>query len=100
MPDPKTLLDALGIQDLTPEEQEEMLLDLNELIYKGTMVRLIERMDEKTKADFDALMDRDADEEVVEKFLEERVPGADQAVEETVEELRNDILAVTGASQD
>jgi hypothetical protein len=96
----QTLLEVLGLEDLLPEEQEELLLDLNELIFKGAMVRLIERMDDATKADFDALMESEADEEEVEAFLMERVPDADEAVQETVDELKNDILSVTGVSQD
>jgi hypothetical protein len=89
------ILEALGIKDLEPAEQEELLLDLGELVTRGTMLRLIERMDEKTQDDFSALLDRDPEDEEVEAFLKERVPDADSAVEETLEELRSDILAVT-----
>ncbi len=94
------LLDALGVEDLLPEEQEALLVDLGELIQKGTMVRLIERMDEKTRAEFNALLDTDPSEEDMEAFLESKVPDAAAAAAETVEELRNDILAVTGSGQD
>jgi len=87
------LLEALDLQELEPEEQEEILLDLNTLVFEGTLLRLIERMDEKTKDDFNMLMDTDPEEEVVTAFLEERVPGAEKAVEETLEEITSDILA-------
>ncbi len=96
----KTLFDALGLEDLLPEEQETILLDLNSLIMKGSLVRLAEMMDEKTRADFDALMSGDPSEDDVQAFLEERVPNADIAVADTVRELTDDILAVTGTSQD
>lgn len=95
-----TLFDALGLEELLPEEQETILLDLNSLIMKGSLVRLIEMMDEKTKGDFDTLMNGDPSEEEVQAFLEKRVPGADAAVADTVKELTDDILAVTGTSQD
>lgn len=95
-----TLLEALGIDALAPEEQEAMLLDLNELIFKGTLVRLIERMDEKIAKEYDALVERGAGEDEMLAFFQEKVPDADSAVTETVEELRNDILAVTGSGQD
>lgn len=94
------LLKALGIDLLSPEDQETLLLDLNELVYKGSLMRLVGMMDEKTKADFDKLLDSGADEEEVEDFLEARVPDSGRAVEDTIRELRDDILAVTGASQD
>ncbi|HPG65176.1 MAG TPA: hypothetical protein PLE82_07550 [Saccharofermentans sp.] len=91
----KTIAEALDLEALLPEEQEEILLELNSLVFKGSLLRLIERMDEKTKEDFNALMDTEPEEEMVLAFLESRVPDADKAVTETLEELTGDILAVT-----
>ena len=92
---PTDLVEALGIKDLQPSEQEELLLDLGDLVFRGSMLRLIERMDEPTQADFEELLARNPSEEQVTAFLEERVPDSGQAVEETLDELRSDILAVT-----
>lgn len=94
------ILDSLQLNELPPEEQEALLLELNELVFKGTMVRLIERMDESSRDEFAKLMESDADEATVEAFLREKVPNADKAVEETVAELADDILAVTGTNKD
>jgi hypothetical protein len=91
----KNIIEALDLAELEPEEQEELLLDLDELIFKGTMVRLIERMDEKTASAFNALLDEDASEDDIEAFLQKHVPDADSAITDTVAELTNDILAVT-----
>jgi len=95
-----TLIEALDLASLTPEEQEELLLDLNELVYKGTLMRLVGMMDDKTKTDFEKLLESEADEEEIEDFLEKRVPESGKAVEDTIQELRDDMLAVTGASSD
>lgn len=92
------VMDALDLSVLPPEEQEALLLDLNSLIFRGSMVRLIERMDEASRDEFAKLMESDADEATVEAFLRERVPDADLAVMETVQEIRDDILAVTGTN--
>ena len=93
-----SLLEALDIADLPLEEQEAVLLEINELVFKGSMLRMIEQMDEATSEAFTALMDSDADEEAVEAFLTKNVPGADQAVLDTITELTDDILAVTGTN--
>jgi hypothetical protein len=90
------LLAATGIESMTPTEREETLLDLGDLIFRSTLVRLIERMDEKTQEDFNAFLDTNPSEEAVTAFLTERVPGAEEVVRETVDELRNDILGATG----
>jgi len=97
---PISLIDALGMQELLPEEQEEMLLDLNALVWEGALVRMLEQMDAATKDEFEKLLDSEADEEEVETFLAQHVPGAEQAVTDTMKELTDDILAVTGESQD
>jgi hypothetical protein len=89
------LIDALGLDELSPEQQEELLLELNEVIFRGSLVRLIERMDESAKADFAELMQKDPSEAEVSAFLAERVPDADQAVAETVADLTDDILSVS-----
>jgi hypothetical protein len=89
------VIEALNIFELPEEEQEELLNDLNELIFKGTLVRLLERMNDKTREEFSQLLEQDAPEEVVEAFIEKHVVNADSAVEDAIIELRDDILAVT-----
>lgn len=97
---PTTLLEALDIEGLDPEEQEELMLDLHELVFKGALLRMIERMDDATKEDFDTLMVKNPSEEEIQAFLDANVPEADQAVADTLADLTNDILSVTGESQD
>ncbi|HYE23234.1 MAG TPA: hypothetical protein VEA92_02150 [Candidatus Paceibacterota bacterium] len=92
---PDNILDALNFTALEEEEQQELLLSLHELIFKSTFVRLLERMDEATREEFGVLMDRDASEEEVQGFIELKVPDADSAVMEAVQELTNDILTLT-----
>jgi succinate dehydrogenase flavin-adding protein (antitoxin of CptAB toxin-antitoxin module) len=94
------LLEALGIEELEPQEQEEILNDLGEIVFKGSLLRMFETMDEHTKEAFEKLLAADPSDEELQDFLAKNVPQADQAVNETVEELTSDILAVTGESQD
>ncbi|KND47298.1 MAG: hypothetical protein AB199_02625 [Parcubacteria bacterium C7867-004] len=94
---PTTILEALDIAELPAEEREELLLDLSSLISRGTLVRLIEQMDDTTSEAFSKLMDTNPDEEAVEAFLLERVPNADQAARDALKELTDDIVAATKA---
>ncbi|MBA3789135.1 hypothetical protein H0X32_01925 [Patescibacteria group bacterium] len=89
------ILDALNLSELEPEEQEEILLDLNDLVFKGTLIRLIERMPARIREEFDSLLATDPSEDVMEAFIQKNVPDADSAVTETLAELTDDILAVT-----
>ncbi len=94
------LFEALGLENMEPEEQKATLLQISELVFKNSILRMIEQMDEPTKEAFTALLETDPAEEVLQAFFNEHVPNADQAVQDTVKELTDDILAVTGASQD
>lgn len=92
---PDNILDALNFSELEEAEQMELLLDLHNLVFQGTFVRLLERMSERTRAEFTELMEQDAPDEVVQLFIEAKVPNADEAALETIEELTSDILAIT-----
>ena len=92
---PGNMLDALNFTALDENEQQELLLEISELVSKGTFIRLLERMDERTRDEFTALMERDASDEEVQAFIDARVPDAQSAVTETVQELTNDILSLT-----
>jgi hypothetical protein len=89
------IVQALNLEELPEEEQEEILLDLNELVVKGTLIRLVEGMDEKTQKKFDELLSTEPSEDVVDEFIQKHVPNADNAVKETIAELTNDILVAT-----
>ena len=93
------VLDALQISELPLEEQEALLLDLNALVFRSSIARIMERMDEQTRDEFAKLLDSGADEDAVEAFLRSRVADADSAVAETVREISDDILAVTGTNK-
>lgn len=88
------LLDALNVAELPAQEQEELILELQETVFEGTMARLVEQMDDATAEEFSALVEKESSEEEVEAFLQERVPGANAVVEEVIKDLTDDILSV------
>ncbi|MFZ1988020.1 MAG: hypothetical protein WAV21_03265 [Minisyncoccia bacterium] len=90
----KNLLQALNLEDFPLKEQEEMLLSVGDLVFKNSLVKLLEQMDDAMKDAFAALLEKNPSEEEVVAFLQ-KVPGADKAVAETVQELTDDILAAT-----
>ena len=92
------IIDALELEMLEPDEQEEIMSDIGSLIFQGSLIRLMQTMDPKTKDEFGALVDSDAPEEDVADFIAKRVPGADRIITETIKDMTDDILAVTGYS--
>lgn len=86
--------DALQMDGLSEGEQEEALSALGDLVMRESMARLVEGMDGQTAADFEALLAKDPLDEEVAAFLAERVPGADKAVRDAVDQIRSDILDI------
>lgn len=91
------IVSALDLNSLPLKQQEEVMSKLGELIFRGTLVRLYERMDEATRVEFSALLEREATPEEVDTFLKEKVPDSEAAAKEAVDELASDILSVTSS---
>jgi hypothetical protein len=87
---------ALDFDQMSKTEQEELLLDMGEQIYKGTILASMEAMDEKSRAGFVDLIEKNASQEKLAAYIEEHVSNADAIAEAAVTELVNDILAVIG----
>ena len=92
---PQDLLDALGLQHLTEEEQQSLLLDMQQLIFKGSVVRMLERMSEEAKDAFNTYLESNPSEDEMMNYLENNVPEAKDAILDTIAELKSDILAST-----
>lgn len=89
------LIEALELDESVPGEQDELLTDLNATIFKSALVRMVESMSEATREEFATLMESEASEEELEKFLSEKVPGAEQAIEDAVASIADDILELS-----
>lgn len=89
------MLHALGLQDLSIEEQETLLLDMQQLIFKGSVVRMLERMSEEAKESFNTYLEGNPSEDEMMEYLEKNVPEAKDAILETLADIKNDILVGT-----
>lgn len=90
------LKDALNMDDLPVEQQEELLLEITATVFEGVVLRMTEQMDDSTRGKFEELLATEPSDEQVEAFVRENVPNADALVAETIADMRNDILGATG----
>lgn len=95
-PAQSALADALSLEGLGREDQEEILTDLQQVFLKTSMLSLVERMDDQARARFEALLAANPTEEELLSFLRQAVPDADAVIAETIREMGNDILAASG----
>jgi hypothetical protein len=89
------MLAVLGLQNLPEAEQQELLLDMQHLIFKGSVVRMLERMSEESKEAFNTYLESNPSEDDMMEYLEQNVPEAKDAIIETIADIKNDILAGT-----
>lgn len=96
---PKTafdeILSALEYEDMELDEREQLMLDLSDLAFRSSIMKLMERMEPATREEFVALIEKDPAGSDIEAFIEAWVPDAESAVQEAVREITDDILAVT-----
>lgn len=89
------IIDALSLFELPPEEQDLIMDDLNELVFKGSLIRMMELMKATVRDEFTTLIESEASEEEIDAFITKNVPNADKAISATLAEITDDILAVT-----
>ncbi|HFC10917.1 MAG TPA: hypothetical protein ENJ75_01870 [Candidatus Kaiserbacteria bacterium] len=87
----QALLSSLNLSAYSQEEQEKILADLSGTIFQGVLVRLVEKMDDKTKKEFSEFVDGDVDGDEIVAFLRENVEGADDVVLEVVRDMTQDV---------
>lgn len=91
------MLEVLGLSSLSEEEQQSLLIDMQQLIFKGSVVRMLEMMSEEAKEAFNTYLSSNPSEDEVMAYLEKEVPEAKEAILDTIAELKSDILAGTEA---
>jgi hypothetical protein len=89
------ILTALDLESLKPAEQDEILYDLNDLVFKSTLIRLLEQMDNRLRSSFESMLDEGASDEELRDFIQAHLPEAEAVFNQTLGELADDILAVT-----
>ncbi len=96
--DTRKIVAALDLSALPQQEQEQLLIDLNDLVFRGSLLRLVERMEDSSLTALENLIAQGASDEEISAFLTERVPGTETVVAETLKDLAGDILMATGSN--
>ena len=81
----QNIIKDLGMDQLPPEKQEEMLLTIGRLIFQGVIIRVMSLLSEKDKDEFDKLLtEKIEDEEAVLNFLKSKIPNLEELINEEV----------------
>jgi hypothetical protein len=78
------LIHTLGLDKLSIEEQEQILVDIGDVIYSSIISRAIQVMSNKDKVEFDHLLSDKPDFDKLGEFIYEHVPNIDRIAEEEI----------------
>lgn len=87
------LIKELGLDTLSQNQQEELLLQVGEVIQQRIILRIVDEMKDEDKDRFTALLDKsDENPDEVEEFLKEKVPNLDQISVEEIGRYKGELL--------
>ena len=90
----ENILRELGIAELPPERQEEVLTAMTEAVLKRITLRLVEALSEEKRSELEALGE---DTEKISQFLAANIPNHEALVKEEVAKFKQDMQKTVDA---
>lgn len=78
------LIKSLGLEVLSNEEQEKIILQISDVIYDSIITRSIGKLDKKAKVELEFMLAHNPSSDELGKFLYEKVPHLDRIAEEEI----------------
>lgn len=88
------LVEELGLAGLSAEKQEELIGKMLESLLKRIFLDTMEKMGEAGVAEYEKLIEGNANEKEVAQFIEAKIPGYDAFVAEIISKFKADLKAV------
>lgn len=86
------ILKEMGIADLPPERQEEVLTVMTEAVLKRIILRLMNELSEEKRAQLEEIGDS-ADPEKISQFLTDNIPNHETLIKEEIVGFKKDTQA-------
>ena len=86
----------LGVDKMTPEEQEKIINRVGGIIFQSVLLRALPTLDEKSLKEYEKLMDAKAEPETVLDFFFEKVPDFLRIITEESEKFQKESAEALG----
>lgn len=90
------LMQEMGLDGLSQEKQDELVVKMTEVILKKVFLATMERLEAKGQAEYAMLMENDPSPEDVDEFLKEKISGYEEMVEKIIKDLIEEMSASGG----
>ncbi|HMN19441.1 MAG TPA: DUF5663 domain-containing protein [Candidatus Moranbacteria bacterium] len=84
----RQLVKDLGIDSLSQEKQDELIIKMTELLLKRIFLETMERLGEEGREEYGKMMEGEVYPEQIEAFFQERIAGYDEIVQQSIDEFR------------
>src|SRR3989344_906294 len=88
------IISALGIDNLPPKEQEDIITRVGALIFQKVMMRVMDELDENDQDILEKLVDQGSTPEVLFDFLREKEPNLSVIIREESAKFKQESLNI------
>ena len=92
------LITTLGLEKLTQEERDSVLVQITDSLLKRLILRVYDKLTEKEQEEFDRLAET-KDQEKINAFLTAHVPDLDEIRDEELDGLVNEMKEFSAEAQ-
>jgi len=85
----KNIESTLELENLPPEERQEIILRVGALIYQNVLMHVMEVMKEEDQDEFEKLLDKNTGPEDIFMFLKDKVKDFEKIIEEEALKFKN-----------
>ena len=90
----KTIIEELGMQNISQEQQEELLAKMGDVLFKRVLLETLETLSEEDQKIFGEMVDAKKSAEEVEEFLKSKIENYDEFVKKVSDDFRKELTGI------
>lgn len=90
----KVLIKVLGVEDASPEKQDELVDSVGAVVYQAVIVRALEEMSDEVVDEFEKLTNGAPTPDLIIEFFMKNIPNFEQMMKEEAEKVLGDGIAM------
>jgi len=88
----QSIIHALGINLLPPNEQDAVMAQLGGLVFTAVMEKSLDKLQEKDQKELEGMIDSDESVEKLFDFLGDKVPNIQEIIKEEAEKIKTESI--------
>ena len=94
----KDLIKELGLENLSVDEQEKLVSDMSEVVYKRVLLRVVEKLSDEEATELNNLFEK-GNMEKIDQYLRDRVPDFASILRKEIEKYQEEMIKNIGEKE-